>query len=230
MTAKEFFNDLPSTSTSTLKTNEPPPTKETNEKNNVSESSHVPPKISLENKTELEIKVIESIHMKFDEKKDLFRSIFCDSESEDEVEKEIEDVDKIIKEKTKFVESFLTVKPASEINVLRNTSPARGLFKNLLVEPPVFIPVKKSSDVHNTSDEYYGPKLPNQPIQKTSSEPALEILSDLDKKILDKIKKKKHKVSEKWVDKEELLKKKHKLGKHKKDKKQKKEKKHKSKH
>lgn len=207
ITAKEFFNDVPSTSKLTLDKLKELPTELNME---------ILPKASLENKTELEIKVIESMHKKINEKKDLFRAIFCDSESEEESVKD---------EKVKFVDNFLSEKPASEINVLRNTSPPRGLFKNFLAEPIAPIREENKQTVTENIDEFYGPKLPER--LPSNLDPISGELSDLDRKILEKLEKTK-KSSEKWVEKETLKRKKH--DKHKKHKKEKKAKKHKSRH
>lgn len=93
-------------------------------------------------KTELELKVEESRNKRPEEKKDLFKSIFCDSSDEDDDQKEIEKSGNTSKEpssqknmneeeKLKLVESFVAVKSASDFNILRNQSPPRGVFKNI---------------------------------------------------------------------------------------------------
>lgn len=199
-------------------------------------------------KTELEKKVAESIDKKPEEKKDLFKAIFCDSDDDEDDEGAPSDKTNINtseepsqstlseQQKSKFIESFLNTKPASEINVLRNASPPRGIFKGIfeLGSTSRKIEESKTADDDN-QDETYGPKLPSTlpPVL-----PVAHIIStgssssddnELDEKLLQRLKKaKKEKSSEKWVEKDKV--KKSKKDKKKKKKSHKKEhKKHKSK-
>lgn len=195
-----------------------------------SDEKRFPPKVPIESRTELEIQVIESMHKKINEKKDLFRAIFCDSESEDESVKINEDTIEKADQKEKFIDNFLNLKPASEINVLRNTSPPRGLFKNFLVEAIASTNEDKKIIIENIN-ELYGPRLPEKmPVSLAGPSTPTDMLSDLDGKIQKKLNKKKSKVTEKWVEKEALIQKNRKHDKHKKHKKEKKVKKHKSRH
>lgn len=232
--AKDFFNSEPMTSTHNI----PLPPEVRKESQNIKEDVEIRRDAP---KTELEKKVAASINKKPEDKKDLFKSIFCDSDDEDEIQEKVEktkEKDVIAgtssqlseKQKSSFIESFINTKSAGEINVLRNMSPPRGLFKSFLQparqpEKPIDLPV----------DDYYGPKLPDKPIfikphvvQDSSSSDS----SDLDAKLLKKMKKSK-KIEEQWIDKSELEERK-KLKKHKdkdkhKHKKSKSKKKHKSK-
>ena len=182
-------------------------------------------------KTELEIKVAESIHKKPEDKKDLFRAIFCDSEDEDEeistlTNQEIE-AQKVLsdKQKSTFIESFINTKNASEINVLRNDEKPRGIFKSILQ-----VPSSKPREEKEKSPDTYGPRLPDKLPATTvnlSVETSSSSDSSLDEKILKKLKKVKSKREEvEWVEKDKLKKVK-KSKKHKKEHK-KKQKKHKS--
>ena len=232
--AKDFFNSEPMTSTHNI----PLPPEIRKESQIIKEDVEIrrdPPK------TELEKKVAESINKKPEDKKDLFKSIFCDSDDEDEIPEKVEktkDKDERAgtsiqlseKQKNSFIESFINTKSAGEINVLRNMSPPRGLFKSFLQ------PVKQpETSIDDLPVDYYGPKLPDKPVfmkplvvQDSSSSDS----SDLDAKLLQKLKKSK-KIEEKWIDKSELEeRKKHKKHKDKnkhKHKKSKSKKKHKSK-
>lgn len=208
-------------------------------------------------KTELEIKVAESILKKPEEKKDLFKAIFCDSDDEDDDEKQSQDDTEVIKksntdvndgsstltekQKSTFIESFLNTKSASEINVLRNASPPRGIFKSIFelgtsVSKMSANEKQKDTDKTNESisEETYGPALPanisnitNNTTNSTDDSSSSD--SSLDEKLLKKLKKVKSssKEKEKWVEKDKVKKsKKH----HKKKKSHKKShKKHKSK-
>lgn len=103
----------------------------------------------IEKKTELEIKVQENINKPPAEKKDLFKAIFDSSgESEEENTPEEETQDE---RKKRIVEALNLNQSASEINLLRNTSPPRGIFANMFTpstskanaEVPISVPEKK---------------------------------------------------------------------------------------
>lgn len=185
-------------------------------------------------KTELEIKVAESINKKPEDKKDLFRSIFCDSDDDDEgAQEEFAKTSSELSEmqKSTFIESFLNTKSASEINVLRNDEAPRGIFKSIL-QMGSFLDVKPQEEKAKSPEasplnDFYGPRLPDKPLlpvvapnESSSSD------SDLDLKILSKMKRVK-KDRDQWVEKDKVEKTK-KSRKHKKEHK-KKHKKHKSK-
>ncbi|CRL00901.1 CLUMA_CG014151, isoform A [Clunio marinus] len=184
-------------------------------------------------KTELEIKVAESVHKKPQDKKDLFKAIFCDSDDDDEGDQD--DNEKTIEkglseaQKSSFIESFLNTKSASEINVLRNDEAPRGIFKSILTMSSS-MDVNKSEEKEKPVEDLYGPKLPDKDLPQTSasherlSQASSSSESDLDEKLLKKLKKlkKKKKNEEEWVEKDKLNEKKSKKYK-------KKHKKHKSK-
>lgn len=184
-------------------------------------------------RTELEIKVAESINKKPEDKKDLFRAIFCDSDDEDdpaEDEKANQEAAALSEaQKSTFIESFLNTKSASEINVLRNDEAPRGIFKSILqINPPVDVS-KQNEDAEKPEGpavDAYGPRLPDKPLIPTApiNDSSSSSNSDLDEKILKKLKKTK-KVREEWVEKDKVKSKK--SHKHKKEHK-KKHKKHKS--
>lgn len=198
-------------------------------------------------KTELEKKVAESINKKPEEKKDLFKAIFCDSEDEDENEEksvttshsEEPSTSTTLSEhqKSKFIESFLSTKPASEINVLRNKSPPRGIFRGIFEMASTSKLLQElPPETEEVEEEFYGPKLPTNsnpppppPISQAVSSTTSDS-SDVDVKLLNKLKKSKksHDDVEEWVERDKVKKskkdKKKKKKSHKKD-----HKKHKSK-
>lgn len=182
-------------------------------------------------RTELEIKVAESIDKKPEEKKDLFKAIFCDSDDDDNDVAEQVQVTPALSEtqKSTFIESFLNTKSASEINVLRNDEAPSGIFKSILqvtssVEPDKS---KEKSPTTPVANDSYGPKLPDKPQPAVSIPDDTSSSSDssLDEKLIRKLKKAKKDREDVWVEKEKLKSKKSK--KHKKEHK-KKHKKHKS--
>uniref|UniRef100_A0A182N3Z8 G-patch domain-containing protein n=1 Tax=Anopheles dirus TaxID=7168 RepID=A0A182N3Z8_9DIPT len=101
-------------------------------------SAHQPARVVHKKRTELEEKVLQATNQKPEEKRDLFKSIFCSSDEEDAAEPAAggkalapEQSTLTDSEKLKMVDSFMAIKPASQINVLRNDSPPRGIFKKL---------------------------------------------------------------------------------------------------
>uniref|UniRef100_A0A1A9WTC4 G-patch domain-containing protein n=1 Tax=Glossina brevipalpis TaxID=37001 RepID=A0A1A9WTC4_9MUSC len=82
-------------------------------------------------KTTLEKEVVESLHKSVTEKKELFKSIFSDSESDDEPTLEEKREEKINGD-SKQLNNLSTPVIA---NLLRNTSPPRGIFKALFAAP-----------------------------------------------------------------------------------------------
>ncbi|XP_035897938.1 G patch domain-containing protein 1 homolog [Anopheles stephensi] len=105
----------------------------------------VPKKTEKKPTTALEAKVLEATNKKPEEKRDLFKSIFCSSDDEEQDEADQLQQPKVDDkppsagqsgpltdaEKLKMVDSFVAIKPASQLNILRNNSPPRGIFKNL---------------------------------------------------------------------------------------------------
>lgn len=176
-------------------------------------------------RTELEIKVAESIDKKPEEKKDLFKAIFCDSDDEDNDEAPPAKAPPALSEtqKSTFIESFLNTKSASEINVLRNDEAPSGIFKSILqVTAPVEVEKIREKSPPAASDAY-GPRLPDKPLP-ARGDSSSSTDSSLDEKLLKKLKKSSREDAV-WVEKEKLKSKKSK--KHKKEHK-KKHKKHKS--
>ncbi|XP_035784559.1 G patch domain-containing protein 1 homolog [Anopheles albimanus] len=139
-------------------------------------------------RSELEEQVLAAANKKPEEKRDLFKSIFCsssgDEEEQDYRQKKVPPKDKqpvalTDEQKLKLVDSYVAIKPACQVNILRNDSPPRGIFKSLFEDrkglPPadsaeatISIDEKAeitedSSPTSSESDEdeqYYGPKLP----------------------------------------------------------------------
>uniref|UniRef100_A0A2M3Z977 Putative rna binding protein n=1 Tax=Anopheles braziliensis TaxID=58242 RepID=A0A2M3Z977_9DIPT len=149
----------------------------------------VPPKRSDKKKSELEEQVLAATNKKPEEKRDLFKSIFCsssgDEEEQDGRQKEVPAKDKLPgaltdEEKLKLVDSFVAIKPASQVNILRNDSPPRGIFKSLFESRKSVLATVDSAGARITIDgkgeitedsspsssesdedeQYYGPKLP----------------------------------------------------------------------
>lgn len=126
-------------------------------------------------KTELEMKIIEAQDEHPSKKKDIFKAIFdSDSESDDEDASEptngtelkaavnADVMDSLLKPSTSSLYTPLPdvafrPKSAREINILRNTSPPRGIFSSLTMKPPP--PVEKSPTKDEVPDSY-GPSLP----------------------------------------------------------------------
>uniref|UniRef100_A0A336L580 CSON004539 protein n=1 Tax=Culicoides sonorensis TaxID=179676 RepID=A0A336L580_CULSO len=190
ISAKEFFNEeqkvvIPkmfdkndeksSNNERTSEKPEPTPTTSVNTKP-ISKPTFNKPK------TELEQKVEENLNKPPQEKKDLFKAIFCDtSDEEDENEKKEDQTSskETSNEKLKLLESFVATKSASEFNILRNKSPPRGIFKNIADVPTTSSQDKHksiSSDSSSSSDSddersekqdegTYGPKLPVGKVQ-----------------------------------------------------------------
>ncbi|XP_050092372.1 G patch domain-containing protein 1 homolog [Anopheles aquasalis] len=149
----------------------------------------VPPKKIEKKRSELEEQVLAAANKKPEEKRDLFKSIFCsssgDEEEQDDGRKEVPVKDKqpaalTDEEKLKLVDSFVAIKPASQVNILRNDSPPRGIFKSLFenrtalatagsAEASTSVDEKaeltadsspSSSESDEDDEQYYGPKLP----------------------------------------------------------------------
>ncbi|XP_053659048.1 G patch domain-containing protein 1 homolog [Anopheles marshallii] len=144
ISSKEFFSNNNSTFT--------PPVDQSNveakdeqAKLPTAQSSRVIPQRPEKKRTELEVKVLQATNKKPEEKRDLFKSIFCSSDEEDDETQNGEQMQSsksddtlsagqnplTDEEKLKMVDSFVAIKPASQMNILRNNSPPRGIFKNL---------------------------------------------------------------------------------------------------
>lgn len=178
-------------------------------------------------KTELEIKVAESINKKPEEKKDLFKAIFCDSDDDDDKEEhnqqtvarndEANNAALSEKQKSTFIESFLSTKNASEINIMRNSSPPRGIFKNIFEMSSSTSQKEHTCTEIDETESTYGPAIPKNiqmptPSDKKSYDASSQSSSSssseessLNKKLLKKLKKKSS--GEKWVEKKDKVKK-----------------------
>ncbi|KAL5292001.1 GPATCH1 family protein [Megaselia abdita] len=170
MTARDFFK----ASSSTQDVVNPPQTQK--------------PLVKPKPKTELEMKIEERKDQHPAEKKDIFKAIFDDSEEEEESEEE--------KEMTTIPQEILTslTKPAAEANLLRNTSPPRGIFAALFNSKPKekteILKENEKEVVPDLGPDQYGPKLPDNLLKPKTS--------DLDDKLLKLLKESK---KEKWVEK-----------------------------
>lgn len=78
---------------------------------------------------ELEKQVVESIDKKPEEKKELFKAIFCDSDDDDEEEEEKEDPSSASQKITSLIEEFIDPKAQSAFT--RNDDKPQGIFKNI---------------------------------------------------------------------------------------------------
>lgn len=154
------------------------------------------PVVKAKPKTELELKIEERKDQHPSEKKDIFKAIFDDSDDEVEEEEETEKMSEKPAISSEILASL--TKPAAEANLLRNTSPPRGIFAALFNQKPKEktepIVEKKAESVPELAPDQYGPRLPEklQKPQKTSSE------GNLDDKLLRLLKESKE---EKWVEK-----------------------------
>lgn len=245
VTAKEFFNEETKVLLSKVPDNVEK--KEETPKEEAPSSTKIPitqPTFSKP-KTELEQKVEENLNKRPEEKKDLFKAIFCDSSEEEEETEEASTSTKSVPdtEKLKLLESFVATKPAGEFNILRNKSPPRGIFKNILEEsrlkepPPKKASSDSSEDSNQEEESYYGPKLPktksvqgsgSSEVSTTASKVFLS--STIDDRLSELLKRNKETVLvEEWVEKTSGKKKKKKEKHSKSSKKSKKHKKEKKK-
>lgn len=132
--------------------------------------------IKIVPKTELEIKVLAAESQHPAEKKDIYKAIF-DSSSDDESDDE--EANTTIMAPTN-IPAIVIPKLSRDVNVLRNTSPPRGIFANFLSKPAAPPPVpelivnndpdtKKTSadkaDTISADINVYGPTLP-APMQR----------------------------------------------------------------
>lgn len=269
MSAKEFFNEetkivIPKLFDKTDKKGSPE--KELNETSSLELPSSSTSSLSViqkpsfsKPKTELEQKVEENLNKRPEEKKDLFKAIFCDTSDEEDDETGTNNKPSTSvpdAEKLKLLESFVATKPAGEFNILRNKSPPRGIFKNILERTDCStkddenrtknVSSDSSSDSNESDNEqesYYGPKLPkskpaepeNSGMEVSATTSQAFLSSNIDDRLAELLKRNKEAVVfEEWVEKDSNSgKKKKKKEKHskssKKSKKHKKEKKKKDK-
>lgn len=103
-------------------------------------------------KTDLERQVVESLDKPITEKKELFKSIFSDSESDDDDDNE---KDKTDESKAELVQSLSKPLNAAAANLLRNNSPPRGIFKALFnaTAPTTSIEINKIEDSKEKSKD-----------------------------------------------------------------------------
>lgn len=85
---------------------------------------------TVKNKSELELKSLSLEAKHPSEKKDLFKAIFDSDDEETSIESKSNDVTEVALQPTIPVHEFLP-KPAAILNVLRNSSPPRGIFSNM---------------------------------------------------------------------------------------------------
>lgn len=157
-------------------------------------------------KTVLEQKILDVQHEHPSEKKDIFKAIFDDS-SNDEDEDPIEITQNSQSLNSEKISGQFLLPPEKEkINVLRNTSPPRGIFSNLLSKeisvlnkniPKEIIKIVEPNEI---SPDSYGPTLPPVFTPFTTSykkdkeiDATLSKLIALNSEVL---------IEEKWVEKE----------------------------
>uniref|UniRef100_A0A1A9VMQ1 G-patch domain-containing protein n=1 Tax=Glossina austeni TaxID=7395 RepID=A0A1A9VMQ1_GLOAU len=179
-------------------------------------------------KTDLEKEVIEGLNKSVIDKKELFKSIFSDSESDEESS---------VKERQEKANEVSKANSAPLVaNLLRNTSPPRGIFKALFAAPEkcaskttqesndirkdcfqaekIQFKAKASRESSGKVEEdpnTYGPALPTQLNKnEVTTENCTDLLSEtLDAKLLDIFNKQKivsnTKVGEVWIEKSKSL-------------------------
>lgn len=167
----------------------------------------------------MEQKILDVQHEHPSEKKDIFKAIFDDS-SDDENDSPIQITESLTSIHSEKISGQFLLPPEKEkINVLRNTSPPRGIFANLLSRETNT--TNKNSENELTKiigpidilPDSYGPVLP--PIFKSSSTTSLE----KDKKIDATLSKlitlnSEIIIEEKWIEKESKSSSDHKKKKH----------------
>lgn len=183
-------------------------------------------------KTELEQKILDTQHQHPSEKKDIFKSIFDDSDDNesDNEENPVEVLPQSLKSaintfsnEMKSLKSLpssnesvtseaLLPKKASEINILRNSSPPRGIFSNFLskegknAKSTITRESDKSTEI--TDPDSYGPSLPPtfhrssstsivNDAEHTKSSKSITSIETASGKVYDVL------VEEKWVEKDE---------------------------
>lgn len=120
-------------------------------------------------KTDLEISIQKHVNSHPSEKKDIYKAIFESSDDEDEPEENETTTFNVVPAPTPFIPSRL----AEDINILRNTSPPRGIFSSLadkrakspVPEPPIAV----TTVTNNKDSALYGPSLPVVPLEARPS-------------------------------------------------------------
>lgn len=176
---------------------------------------------TIQPKTELEKKIIDAKDEHPSKKIDLFKAIFASDSESDDNEDNAEDA--LAESKKELMASLgkqttsaptpslraqipdnpFAPKSAKELNILRNTSPPRGIFRSLIDTNELLAKARaadaqrrenltKQADDHTMEDDAYGPTLPPPPPQKqtdknskqpltasTSARPGNHIESDI---------------------------------------------------
>lgn len=189
----------------------------------------VDPAALSKNKTDLELKSLSMETKHPSEKKDLFKAIF-DSDDDEETTNEPNSNDNATPQASlPFIPSheFLP-KPATILNVLRNTSPPRGIFSNMFkttteivekvleVESSTKVVVEEKISFNVPPPLLYGPTLP---VIQSAPDPPVPVPSTSLKE--------KSRFSDEWIEKSQIVEenvKKRDKKKHKKEKKHKKDK------
>ncbi|KAL1374535.1 hypothetical protein pipiens_018025 [Culex pipiens pipiens] len=190
----------------------PPPTPNPHQEPSTSRAKPAPPPPKKPEKlTPLEQQVLDSVNKKPEEKKDLFKSIFCSSdEEEDASDSPPVPTPSTEADKLKLVENLVAIKPASEVNVLRNNSPPRGIFASIFdiqksaaaAKPQSVDSSASSSGSDEEDDAYYGPKLPQGVGVKGASASKGEESAALDARLKEMMQKVGSRdVVEEWVEK-----------------------------
>lgn len=177
-------------------------------------------------KTDLEIKIFETEKQHPSEKKNIYKAIF-DSSSEDEDEQKDDEKNdnsslSLPNNATASI-TFNLKTSAKTLNILRNTSPPRGIFANFLKPPTIVsqpepdIKAKDSADsladsLSETAPDLYGPILPKNIVRSNLVGPTANNVTIINSIISNDI--------NEWVDKSQVKNKEKKR--HKKEKKSKK--------
>lgn len=139
-------------------------------------------------KSELELKILEAESKHPAEKKDIYKSIFDSSDEDDDGDNGDNDEPSVennvfdITPSVSFTATHVVIpKLPKDVNILRNTSPPRGIFANFLKKdktpppPPPDTATKQTEPVHmDVSDvdepdaDMYGPSLPAKILVKES--------------------------------------------------------------
>lgn len=150
----------------------------------------VPVKKENAKKTELELKIIDAQDKHPAQKKDIYKAIFDSSDDESDGDTQ-DDVNGVSQNKStnsasndaKHVQSAAVnnyqplpdhafmPKSAKEINILRNTSPPRGIFSGLVTKRPTEQPKPMPERIPELPADCYGPSLPPTLKRSTIIEP-----------------------------------------------------------
>lgn len=135
---------------------------------------------TIKPKTDLEIKSLAMGTKHPAEKKDLFKAIFDSDDDDDDVD-ETNPSDKSLQPPAQNQSDYLP-KSSAILNVLRNTSPPRGIFSNLftpkvtIVKPPEIdlstkLAMEEETNYDAKTDLLYGPTLPTKLVSATATSP-----------------------------------------------------------